>query len=53
MRQILIDFYLSYVNDYLTVELMAEHNEISEELCLKLITHGKTYHERNVELYKS
>lgn len=30
-RQILIDLYLGYVNDYLSVEVFAEHNGLTTE----------------------
>lgn len=38
-------FYLEFVNDYLTVEKMAEHKGISESLCKEIVDNGKKYHE--------
>jgi hypothetical protein len=46
----LIAFYLDYVNNYLTIGVMAEHNMISYEDCLALITMGKHYYEEGLEL---
>ena len=46
----LIAFYLDYVNNYLTIGVMAEHNMISHDHCLALITMGKHYYEEGPEL---
>ncbi|MBS3739695.1 MAG: hypothetical protein KGY51_11995 [Psychroflexus sp.] len=48
----LIDFYLSFVNDFLTVERFAEVHDLEVEDAETLIKLGKKYHEINVELYK-
>lgn len=37
----LIDIYLDYKNNYLTVALMAEHNEMSEAFLKRLIDLGR------------
>jgi len=34
-------FYLDWLNDYLTVKLIAEHNCINEKLAMELIILGK------------
>lgn len=52
MKQKLIDFYLVYVNDYLTIATMAEHYNIEENECRSLIELGKKYHEEIVERLK-
>lgn len=36
-RQILIDLYLSYLNEYLSVEVFAEHNGLTTEQGQELI----------------
>ena len=38
-------FYLDWVNNYLTVEKMAEHNEMTVEDTAILINLGRSYHE--------
>jgi len=52
MKKNLIDFYLSYVNDYLTVARMAEDHGISEDECSSLIEWGKMYHEERAKNFK-
>ena len=49
MKQKLIDFYLDWVNNYLSPSTMAEHYELSEEDCDVLIDMGRVYHEENVK----
>ena len=46
----IIDFYLDYVNDYLSVDLIAEHNEISTQHANQLIEIGREMHEVRVKL---
>ena len=41
----LIRFYLEYVNNFLTIERMAEYYEMPKEDCLYLIELGKKYNE--------
>lgn len=48
MRQKLIDFYLDYVNNYISVDLIAEHNAITVTDANRLINIGRKYHEQNV-----
>lgn len=45
--------FLGYVNDYLTIEKFAEHNEISEADAVVIIELGRKYHERYVTALKS
>lgn len=52
MRKTIITFYLDYVNNYLTVAKIAEHNEISEETAWVMILEGRRLHEESVELFK-
>lgn len=40
-------FYLDYVNNYLTVAKIAEHNGINETLASELIEHGRAVNERD------
>lgn len=44
--------YLSFVNDFLTVERFAEVHDLDVEDAETLIKMGKKYHERSVEIYK-
>ena len=46
----IIDFYLDYVNDYLSVDLIAEHNEITVQHASQLIEIGREMHESRVKL---
>jgi hypothetical protein len=41
VRQIALDFYLLYVNDYLTISKIAEHHNISIDLALCLVNEGR------------
>ena len=52
MKKTLIDFYLDYVNDFLTTERMAEYYGITTVECVQLIMIGKKYHEQGVKEYK-
>jgi hypothetical protein len=44
--------FLDYFNNYLTVELFAEHNELSVTEATSLIEMGRKLHEEYVELMK-
>jgi len=46
------ELYLDWVNNYLTVEKFAEHNEISPDLARFLIANGKMLHETHVSMLK-
>ena len=43
-KQSVISFYLEYVNNFLTIERMAEYYEMPEADCLYLVELGKKYH---------
>ena len=45
--------YLDYVNNYLTVDLFAEHNGLNYREAVKLLELGAMVHERNVAEYKA
>lgn len=45
------ELYLDFVNNYLTVEKMAEHHEMSVPDMVKLLVIGKTMHEEHVNLH--
>lgn len=51
IRVCLIDFYLDWVNNYLTVEKMAEHYSITEEQCSALIDTGRDLHREVAERF--
>ena len=53
MKQHLIDLYLDYVNNYLTVSTFSEHKWLDSDDAMTLIDMGRKYHEENVELLKS
>lgn len=48
MRQLLIDKYLDRVNNYLSVDVFAEHNGISREFAVAMLAEGERLHEENV-----
>jgi len=48
-KKSLIDFYLEWVNNFLTIRYMAEFYEISEEDCLYLVELGKKLHTEQLE----
>ena len=42
-------FYLDWMNNYLTVEKMAEHNELTVEDTATLINLGRSYHQESCD----
>ena len=51
-NQFLRELFLDYFNNYLTVALFAEHNELSVKEATSLIEMGRKLHEEYVELMK-
>ena len=51
MRQTLIDKYLDYVNNYITVSKFAEHNGISEQLANMVINEGRELYQLTNGVY--
>lgn len=51
-NKFLREFYLEWVNNYLTVDKMAEHNSITAKNCAYLINAGQALHEEYVEMRK-
>jgi hypothetical protein len=49
MKQKLIDFYLDFLNNYLTIGKFAEANQLTESECLELLTLGQKLHEQQVD----
>jgi hypothetical protein len=47
IRQMALDFYLLYVNDYLTISKIAEHHNISTDLALCLVNEGRKINNQN------
>jgi len=47
IRNLAEDFYLEYWNNYLTISLIAEHYEITDELAEELINLGRETFENN------
>jgi len=52
LRETLADFYLEFVNDYLTAEKMGNDYGLSEQEAMHLIVLGCRLHEQRVEEYK-
>jgi len=48
MAKQLQEFYLDWVNNYLTVDKMAEHNDLTVEDTATLINLGRSYHEKGL-----
>lgn len=48
----IINLYLEYLNNYLTVELFAIDNEFLLSDCKKLLELGKILHEKNAQFFK-
>lgn len=53
ISKILADKYLDFINNYLTVEKFAEHNDISITCAKHLLEAGEIAHEDNVRFIKS
>jgi len=49
MNKQIIEFYLDWVNNYLTVETMAEHHGLDVDDAKALISMGRYMHHRHVE----
>lgn len=47
LREVLEEAYLEYLNNYLTVDVFAEHNNISHETALNIIDMGRKIHNEN------
>lgn len=52
MRQYLIDMYLDYINNWLTIEKFSEFYELTSEDAKKILELGKKYHEEYVAILK-
>ena len=48
MAKQLQEFYLDWVNNYITLEKIAEYNELTAEDTATLINLGRSYHENGV-----
>jgi hypothetical protein len=53
MKKELIKFYLTWVNDYLTISKMAEDYNLHEYQVIELINIGRMLHERKIEWYQA
>ena len=49
----LIDLYIYWINNYISVELLAEHECLSVELCNAMISEGRTLQEQYSSEYKA
>jgi hypothetical protein len=52
-NQHLRELYLDYLNNYLTVDKLAEHHEINTSVAMLLLDIGKQLHEDYVNLVNS
>ena len=52
MKQKLIDFYLYFTNDYLTIVRYSEAHNMSKDDCLTLLNIGEKYHNEKVQRLK-
>lgn len=52
MKQALADFYLDYLNNYLTREKFAEDQQMTVEDATALLNLGRKYHEEQVQNLK-
>lgn len=50
-KKSVIEFYLEYVNNFLTLERMAEYYEMPLEDCTYLVELGKKYHSEQFKSY--
>lgn len=48
-RDYLADFYLEFLNNWLTREAYAAHNEMHVNHCIYLLDLGRQYHEERAE----
>jgi hypothetical protein len=53
MKTELIKFYITWVNDYLTISKMAEDYNLFEYQVTELINIGRMLHEQEVEQYQA
>ena len=52
MKQALINFYLDYFSNYLTVAVMAEQYELEKEDCQTLLYIGEKLHDAEIQRIK-
>lgn len=53
MKQKLIDFYLDFVNNYITIAKFSESNELEESITLELLEIGRNLHIEHVKTIKT
>lgn len=47
VQKLAVKIYLDYVNNFLTIDALAEHYEISESLAYELYQEGKSLHNKD------
>lgn len=52
LNAILREKYLDFVNNYLTVQCFAKHNEITEEEATTILEIGRQLHEEYVDMFR-
>lgn len=45
MKNILANFYLEFINEFLTIERFAAYHDMEIEHCQTLVNMGRVYHE--------
>lgn len=48
LSELLQSYYLDWVNNYITTEKFAEHNNLSRDEASTIIDMGREHHEKNV-----
>ena len=49
MKQKLIDFYLDFINDYLTIDKFAEDNGLTKDQAVDLLEIGRKFQDQAIE----
>lgn len=52
-NMMLRELYLDYVNNYLTLEIFAEHHELSDDQALDMLRLGSIIHEDHIKMLKN
>lgn len=50
VRQFLIDLYIEYWNDYLTIETMADHKGLKDDDMKRLIDLGRSLYDKTYKI---
>jgi len=53
MKKQLMELYLDYFNDYLTIEKMAEHRDMDVELLRNMVDEGRGYYNEHLDEFNN